>query len=164
MRQVYLSLGSNVGEREQNMERALGSLEQARARVVARSPLYETAPQDVLDQPWFLNMAVLCETSMFPLQLLSALQKTERELGRIRGRDALRGGPRTIDMDILLYGNVCLETPQLVIPHPRMLQRRFVLEPLLEIAPHLRHPLTKEPLSKYLQAVADQQLKKFSPR
>ncbi|MDQ2777707.1 MAG: 2-amino-4-hydroxy-6-hydroxymethyldihydropteridine diphosphokinase, partial [Acidobacteriota bacterium] len=129
----------------------------------ARSSRYETAPQDVIDQPWFLNMAVQCETRLFPLQLLALLQKIERELGRFRGHGTMPGGPRTIDIDILLYGSVCIETPELVIPHPRMTQRGFVLEPLLEIAPQLRHPQSKQLLSNYLKDVADQKLRKLTP-
>ncbi len=163
LKKVYLSLGSNLGDREQNLSVALERLERAGVHIVARSSLYETAPQDVLDQPWFLNMAVQAQTSLFPLQLLTLLQKIERELGRFRGQGAMQGGPRTIDIDILLYGSACIETPQLVIPHPRMTQRRFVLEPLLEIAPELRHPRSKQLLSNYLKDVAGQNVRKLTP-
>ena len=161
LKRVYLSLGSNLGDRERNIEQALTQLAAAGVRLITRSSLYETAPQDVLDQAWFLNMAVEAETSLFPLQLMSVIQKIERELGRIRGQRAIRRGPRTIDIDILLFGSVLIETPQLTIPHPRMLRRRFVLEPLLEIAPQLRHPKNKEPLTKYAKDVADQKLRKL---
>jgi 2-amino-4-hydroxy-6-hydroxymethyldihydropteridine diphosphokinase len=164
LKQVYLSLGSNMGDREQNLSLALQFLEQAGVRVAARSSLYETAPQDIIDQPWFLNMAVRAETSLFPLQLLTLLHRIERELGRFRGQDVIRRGPRTIDIDILLYGSVRMETPQLVIPHPRMTQRRFVLEPLLEITPHLSHPRSKQRLSSYLKDVAGQNVRKLTPR
>ena len=162
LKRVYLSLGSNLGDRERNIEQALTQLAAAGVRLITRSSLYETAPQDVLDQAWFLNMAVEAETSLFPLQLMSVIQKIERELGRIRGQGAIRRGPRTIDIDILLFGSVLIETPQLTIPHPRMLRRRFVLEPLLEIAPQPRHPKNKEPLTKYAKDVADQKLRKLS--
>jgi len=165
LKRVYLSLGSNLGDRERNIEQALTQLAAAGVRLLSRSSLYETAPQDVLDQAWFLNIAVEAETSLFPLQLMSVIQRIERELGRIRGQGAIRRGPRTIDIDILLFGSVSIETPQLTIPHPRMLRRRFVLEPLLEIAPQLRHPKNKDPLSKYAKGVADQKLRKLgSPR
>ena len=162
-RTVYLSLGSNLGDREQNLIRAVERLEREQIRVISRSSIYETEPQDVPGQGWFLNMAVGCETRCFPRQLLSLVQSIERELGRVRGAGALRRGPRIIDIDILLYGSVTMETTDLTVPHPRMLERRFVLEPLLEIAPDLRHAQTKEPLSRYLGAVARQKVRKFSP-
>ncbi len=157
---VYLSLGSNVGDREKLLLDALQSLEQHHIQVTARSSVYETEPQDVVDQPWFLNMAIACETRYFPLQFLKVLQAIERELGRVRGPATIRRGPRAIDMDILLFGNAILHTPQLTIPHPRMLERRFVLEPLLEIAPNLKFPRTNKTLKSYLPALATQKLRK----
>ncbi len=157
LKTVFLSFGANLGEREQTIESAIEALQQREVRLLARSSMYETEPQDVKDQPWFLNLVVKCETRLFPLQLLSLAQKVERDLGRVRG--AIRRGPRTIDIDILLFGNSIVETPQLTIPHPRMLERRFVLEPLVEIAPNLRHPATKEPFKKYLAAAKNQHLR-----
>ncbi|HMF79454.1 MAG TPA: 2-amino-4-hydroxy-6-hydroxymethyldihydropteridine diphosphokinase [Bryobacteraceae bacterium] len=157
-KRVYLSLGSNIGERQENLDRAVARLEPAGVHVVRRSSVYETEPQDVSNQPWFLNIVVECETRCFPLQLLTAVLGIERDLGRKRGA-AIRRGPRVIDIDILLYGNSTIETPRLVVPHPRMLERRFVLEPLLEIAPGLRHPATKEPFSKYLSGTKSQKVK-----
>ena len=157
LKTVFLSLGANLGEREQTIERAIEALQQAEVRLLVRSSLYETEPQDVKDQPWFLNLVVKCETQLFPHQLLALTQKVESDLGRVPG--AIRRGPRTIDVDILLFGNSIVETPQLTIPHPRMLERRFVLEPLVEIAPDLRHPATKEPFKKYLAAAKNQQLR-----
>ena len=162
-KRVYLSLGSNLGDREQNIENALAALEQERVHVIARSSIYETEPQEVLQQPWFLNIAVECETPHFPLTLLALLLGVERQLGRIRKAGTARRGPRWIELDILLYGNVVIDTPRLVIPHPRMLERRFVLEPLLEIAPELRHPATKEPLRSYLGDVKTQKLRLMRP-
>ncbi len=161
---VFLSLGSNLGTREQNLERALAALEQQHVGVIARSSIYETEPQDIAQQPWFLNLVAECETNCFPLQLLALLQKIERELGRVRGAGTVRRGPRIIDIDILLFGNVVMNTSELTIPHPRMLERRFVLEPLLEIAPDLKHPKTKEPLSKSLTKVAAQKVRKLAPK
>ncbi len=161
---VYLSLGSNLGDREENLHRAGQALEAAEIHVLKRSSIYETEPQDATGARWFLNLALSCETRCFPVQLLMVLQRIERKLGRIRGAGSVRGGPRTIDLDILLFGNAVVETPQLVIPHPRMLERRFVLEPLIEIAPELRHPGTKELLSKYLGRVAGQKLRRHSDR
>ena len=157
---VYLSLGANIGDREKSLFDALRLLEHNQIHVVAQSSIYETEPQDVTDQPWFLNLVVACETRYFPLQLLSVLQRIERELGRIRGAGAIRRGPRTIDIDILVFGSATLDTPQLTIPHPRMLERRFVLEPLLEIAPDLKLPGADKPLKSYLPAVSGQKLLK----
>lgn len=159
---VYLSLGSNLGTREQNLERAIAGLGEQRIHVIRRSSIYETQPQDFLQQGWFLNMAVECETRCFPLQLLTILQRIERELGRVRGAGAIRKGPRIIDIDILLFGTVVMNTPQLTIPHARMLERRFMLEPLLEIAPDLRHAESKQPLSRYLSKVAGQKMRKLA--
>jgi 2-amino-4-hydroxy-6-hydroxymethyldihydropteridine diphosphokinase len=161
---AYLSLGSNIGERQENLEQALKLLEASGIRIVHRSSIYETEPQDVANQPWFLNMVVECETRFFPVQLLTTVLHVEREMGRKRGAGVIRKGPRLIDIDVLLYGNAAIETPRLGVPHPRMLERRFVLEPLLEIAPGLRHPVTKEPLSKYLGGTKNQKLKPMLPR
>lgn len=158
-KKVLLSLGSNLGDREKNLAGALEALERASIHITARSSIYETAPQDVTDQPWFLNMVVECETQYFPLQLLATLQRVERAMGRVR-IGAVPRGPRLIDIDILLFGTVMLKSESLTIPHPRMLERRFVLEPLLEIAPGLRDPLTKEPLSKRLSLLKNQVVKK----
>jgi 2-amino-4-hydroxy-6-hydroxymethyldihydropteridine diphosphokinase len=155
---VYLSLGSNMGEREDRLAQALDALEREQVRVLARSSIYETEPQDVANQPWFLNMAAICETNLMPRQLMNLLLKIEREIGRVRHAN-LQRGPRPIDLDILLFGNSVIQTPQLTVPHPRMLQRRFVLEPLLEVAPDLRHPITHEPLRAYLAATMNQQVR-----
>lgn len=161
LKTVYLSLGSNLGDRRQNIEDALDRLAAERIQVTRRSSFYETEPQDVKEQPWFLNLVAACQTTLFPLQLLAILLRVEREGGRIRGNTPK--GPRVIDLDILLYGSRVIESPRLTIPHPRMLQRRFVLEPMLEIAPALRHPATKQPLQIYLRDVAGQQLRKLPP-
>jgi 2-amino-4-hydroxy-6-hydroxymethyldihydropteridine diphosphokinase len=155
---VYLSLGSNLGEREDRLGQALLILEREGVAVAKRSSLYETEPQDVPNQPWFLNMAVACQTTLMPLQLMALLLRVEKEIGRVR-RPHLRRGPRPIDLDMLLFAEAVINLPQLMVPHPRMLQRRFVLEPLLEIAPTLRHPVTKQPLHGYLAATLDQQIR-----
>lgn len=160
MRRAYLSLGSNLGDRHSNLKAALEALEKESVRVVLQSSVYETEPQDVKSQPWFLNLVVLCETTCFPIQLLGLLQKVEREMGRVR-QGVARRGPRLIDIDILLFGNAVMDTSELVIPHPRMFERRFVLEPLLEIAPDLKHPETKEPISRYLSRVRGQKIRKL---
>ena len=157
---VYLSLGSNLGDRQLHLERAIACLNQEGIKVQRQSSLYETEPQDVQQQPWFLNMVLECQTSLLPLPLLKVLQRIEHEIGRIR-KGAVRRGPRILDIDILLFGNAVMDTPQLVIPHPRLTERRFVLEPLLEIAPDLRHPVTGQPLRNYLNALTGQVVRKL---
>jgi 2-amino-4-hydroxy-6-hydroxymethyldihydropteridine diphosphokinase len=157
---VYLSLGSNLGDRRAQIEAGLAALGEEGVTVTARSSWYETEPQDVIQQPWFLNLVARGETARFPLQLLAALLKIERRLGRVRGAETVRRGPRILDIDILLYGDTVLETAELTVPHPRMLERRFVLEPLLEIAAELRHPITRRTMSAELRAVADQKIRR----
>ena len=139
MKIVYLSLGSNIGNREANLRAAMERLAAPRLRVLRVSPIYETEPVDYTDQRWFLNLVVEAETTLFPMQLLARIGKIERELGRVRTAPK---GPRNIDIDILLYGKAVVHCATLEIPHPRMAQRRFVLAPLADLAPDLRHPLT----------------------
>jgi 2-amino-4-hydroxy-6-hydroxymethyldihydropteridine diphosphokinase len=139
LKTAFLSLGSNLGDREAFLNEALERLQAAGVRTVRRSPVHETEPQDYRDQPWFLNMAVEVETDLAPLALLATIQKIEAEMGRQR---SIPKGPRTIDIDILFYANLVIATPELEIPHPRLTERRFVLDPLSEIAPDLRHPMT----------------------
>jgi 2-amino-4-hydroxy-6-hydroxymethyldihydropteridine diphosphokinase len=161
VKSVYLSLGSNLGDRQFHLQRAVACFEQERIIVKRQSSVYETEPQDVASQPWFLNIVVECETRLFPLQLLKVLQRIERQVGRVR-ESAVRRGPRVIDIDILLFGNAVVHTPQLTIPHPGMTERRFVLEPLLEIAPEIRHPVTKRTFRTYLSALTGQQVRKLN--
>jgi 2-amino-4-hydroxy-6-hydroxymethyldihydropteridine diphosphokinase len=160
LKTVYLALGSNVGDRRANLAGAVERLASADLRVVRVSSIYETAPRDVLDQPWFLNQVAEVETSLFPRQLLARIQKIERELGRKRGQPK---GPRVIDIDILLFGEAILHTPDLEVPHPRMLDRRFVLEPLAELAPELRHPGNGRRMREALGSVMDQAVKRLDP-
>lgn len=134
---AYLSLGSNRGERRENLRRACAALEGKGIHLRRASSLYETEPVDFPDQDWFLNCVVEIETTLSPFQLLDELQKIEQDLGRRRTRPK---GPRTIDLDILLYGDGVVSEERLVLPHPRMHTRRFVLEPLREIAPALPLP------------------------
>ncbi|HKW64221.1 MAG TPA: 2-amino-4-hydroxy-6-hydroxymethyldihydropteridine diphosphokinase [Candidatus Acidoferrum sp.] len=134
---VYLSLGSNLGDREKNLQTAIAALADAKVRVMRISSFYETEPVDLREQPWFLNCAVQAETELSPPDLLRALHGIESSLG---SRKLVAKGPRLMDMDILLYGDETIDTPELQVPHPRMLQRRFVLVPLAEIAPSLKHP------------------------
>src|SRR5271167_629631 len=136
---VFLSLGSNLGAREMNRRTAIVRLKEL-GEVVAASSFYETEPLEFTDQPWFLNCAVALKTKLMPKQFLSRMLKIEQEMGRRRIQPK---GPRTIDIDILLFGNSVIHTAQLDVPHPAMHQRRFVLEPLAEIAPEVRHPVLK---------------------
>ncbi len=134
---VYLALGSNLGDRAARLEAARTAL--ARRMTLRRvSRIYETPPWGYVEQPAFLNQVVAVETDLGPEALLTYLKYLEAELGR---KPSFRYGPRVIDLDILFYGNLVLETPHLVIPHPRLHERAFVLVPLAEIAPRLRHPL-----------------------
>ncbi len=139
-KRVYLSLGSNVGDREANLRAAIERLQKI-GTVAALSSLYETEPVEFTAQPWFLNCAVRLETEMMPRQLLKALLDVEREMGRRRTQNK---GPRMIDIDILLFASSVVRTKGLTIPHPALRQRRFVLEPLAEIAPDVRHPVLKK--------------------
>lgn len=153
MKKIYLSLGSNIGNREANLRDAIARLEAPDLRVTRVSPAYETEPVDYRDQRWFLNLVVEAETTLFPMMLLARTGRIERELGRVR---TVPKGPRTIDIDILLYGNAVVRTAALEIPHPRMGERRFVLAPLADLAPELRHPITHEPVRRMLEAAPPQ--------
>jgi 2-amino-4-hydroxy-6-hydroxymethyldihydropteridine diphosphokinase len=137
---VYLSLGSNLGDRSANLRAAIERLGEA-GTVRAVSGFYETEPVELRDQPWFLNCVVVLETRDTPRALLKKVLAIEREMGRLRMKDK---GPRSIDIDILLFGDRVVEERGLKIPHPAMHQRRFVLEPLAEIAPQALHPLLRK--------------------
>jgi 2-amino-4-hydroxy-6-hydroxymethyldihydropteridine diphosphokinase len=144
---IYLALGSNIGDRGSNLRAAIRDISGAGITVLRESPVYETEPVGLSDQRWFLNMVVEAETALFPMQLLTRTGKIERMLGRVR---TVPNGPRTIDIDILLYANAVIRTPRLEIPHPRMHERRFVLAPLADLAPTLRHPVTRKTVSQML--------------
>jgi 2-amino-4-hydroxy-6-hydroxymethyldihydropteridine diphosphokinase len=136
---VYLSLGSNVGDRAANLHTAIEKIKTI-GDVRAVSAFYETEPVEMTAQPWFLNCVVKLETEKMPRQLIAAILNLEQEMGRQRKQFK---GPRSIDIDILLFGSSIVEIKGLTIPHPRMHERRFVLEPLAEIAPDARHPALK---------------------
>lgn len=136
---VFLSLGSNMGDRAANLQTAIEKLKTV-GSVLAVSSFYETEPVEMTAQPWFLNCAVKFETEKMPRQLIAAILNLEQEMGRQRKQPK---GPRTIDIDILLFGSSIVQLKGLTIPHPRMHERRFVLEPLAEIAPDARHPSLK---------------------
>ena len=150
---AYLSLGSNVGDRAAQLQDAVARLGAA-GRVVAASSIYETEPVEFSEQPWFLNCAVALETDKTPQQLMAAILKIEEEMGR---RRVQKKGPRSIDIDILLFGDVIVESKELTIPHPAMHQRRFVLEPLAEIAAQVRHPVLKKTIRELRDALPEGQ-------
>ncbi|MGZ4853693.1 MAG: 2-amino-4-hydroxy-6-hydroxymethyldihydropteridine diphosphokinase [Candidatus Angelobacter sp.] len=147
---VYLSLGSNLGDREAQLREAIARLRELGV-VTLVSAFYETEPVEVESkQPWFLNCAVAMETELMPLQFLKRMLALEQSMGRTRTEPK---GPRTIDIDIVFFGNDVLDTPELSVPHPAMQQRRFVLEPLAEIAPDLLHPLLKRRVRDLLDSL-----------
>lgn len=143
---AYLSLGSNLGDRAANLREALAQLAAAGA-VLSTSAFYETQPVDVPDQPWFLNCVAALETAQTPKELLQTALQVEASMGRMRLRHK---GPRNIDVDLLLFGDRVIDEPGLKVPHPAMHQRRFVLEPLAEIAPGARHPGLKKTAKEML--------------
>ena len=152
MATVYLSLGSNMGDRAENIALAIAALRQRGVRVTQESSLYETEPLEIREQPWFVNCAIAAETELSPEQLMEVLLGIEREMGRER---LVPKGPRLIDMDILLYGSDIVRGLGLEIPHPRMAERKFVLVPLAEIAGEANHPVAMMTIAEMLEATAD---------
>jgi len=152
---VYIGLGSNMGDRQAYCEEAVRLVSRFPATSIIRvSSLYETAPIERTDQDWFINCVVAVRTSLSPQELLRACQEVEQFLGRKR---TVRFGPRTIDMDILFYGDRIIQEPGLTIPHPRAHERRFVLEPLAEIAPETEHPVFRKTVVQILKELQNPQ-------
>ncbi|HLZ41546.1 MAG TPA: 2-amino-4-hydroxy-6-hydroxymethyldihydropteridine diphosphokinase [Candidatus Sulfotelmatobacter sp.] len=156
----YLSLGSNVGDRKGHLLQAIGRLRE-HGLYVALSSFYETEPVEVTDQAWFLNCAVALETGETPAQLMTDILAIEKAMGRRRLQNK---GPRTIDIDILLCGDAIVSTPDLTIPHPAMAERRFVLDPLAEIAPDAVHPVLKKTVRELLDELPPGQQVRRVPR
>lgn len=148
---VYLSAGTNMENRKANLKFALDSLAKT-ATVSNTSSYYETEPVGFLEQPWFLNQAIELKTMLTPAELLSFCQEIEASRGRIR---TFPNAPRILDLDILLYGNLVVNQERLIIPHPRLTERKFVLEPLVQIAPDIVHPVMKKSMRSLLQDCTD---------
>ncbi|RJQ32696.1 MAG: 2-amino-4-hydroxy-6-hydroxymethyldihydropteridine diphosphokinase [Actinobacteria bacterium] len=154
---VYLSLGSNIGERKKSLEEAIKELK-TKLGILAISSVYQSKPIGLEDQPDFYNLVIKARTDLNPHQLLDYIQHIEVNLGRKR---EARWGPRTIDIDILLYNNQVISSDRLVIPHPRMIERLFVLKPLLEVEPELELPDRKE-VKNYLEKIKNQKVEKIT--
>jgi 2-amino-4-hydroxy-6-hydroxymethyldihydropteridine diphosphokinase len=152
---VYLSLGSNVGDREANLRAAIVSLGGVGVRVTRVSAFYETEPVDYLEQAWFLNCVVEVKTKKTAMELLRSLRGIETRMG---SKKLIAKGPRLLDVDILLYGQETIDVPELQVPHPRMHLRRFVLVPLAEIAPKALHPVLKITATQILERMTDQSM------
>lgn len=152
MSKVYLSLGSNLGDKGGNIQKALVSLERWGIKILRSSKIYETEPVGFKDQPWFYNVAVYVDTTLTPEETLKAVSAIEQSLGRQRGK---LNGPRKIDIDILLYDDVVLDTEGLIIPHPRAHERNFVLVPMSEIAEEVVHPVLKKTVGEILKECSD---------
>jgi 2-amino-4-hydroxy-6-hydroxymethyldihydropteridine diphosphokinase len=161
MATIFLSLGSNIGDRAGNLNAAIAALAEAGVRVRKVSAFYETEPVDYLQQGWFLNCVVEGETELPAGTLLTRLREIEMRMG---SKKAIAKGPRILDIDILLYGDETIATPELQVPHPRMTQRRFVLVPLVEIAPELKHPSWHAIAAELLAATTDRsEVRRFEP-
>lgn len=159
MKTVFLGLGSNLGDRSRALRTALDRLHGPDLRIRRVSSVYETEPLDCTPQGWFLNAVAQAETRLFPVQLLQRLLRIEAEMGRKRTRARLHS-PRVIDLDLLFYGHWVIDIPTLTVPHPRLHLRRFVLEPLAELAPEWRHPGLRRSVAELLRELEPQRVRK----
>ncbi len=159
MHTIFLGLGTNVGDRTANLQAAIAGLAERLVMTVV-SPLYQTPPWGVTDQPNFLNLCLAAQTDLAPEELLTFVKNLEVALGR---QPAERWGPRLIDIDILFYANQLIETENMIIPHPRLAERAFVLRPLADIAPEFVHPLLGETIAALAKKVGDEGIRPFAP-
>ena len=155
---VYISVGSNMGDRLQNCRQGITMLTRgAKSRAIAQSRVYTTEPVDYKNQDWFINMVVKLETALDPFELLDQIEKVQRAAGR--KRDVIRFGPRVLDLDILLYDDRIIESEHLIVPHPRMHQRRFVLKPICDIDPTILHPVLHQSMQSLLDQLGEDEQK-----
>jgi 2-amino-4-hydroxy-6-hydroxymethyldihydropteridine diphosphokinase len=145
---AYISIGSNIGDREENCRKAIKLLKEKGIAVKKQSRMYETEPWGIKDQPKFINMAIEVETDKKPEELLRILKEIEKEIGRT---ETVKWGPRVIDLDIIFYDDLILKSQDLEIPHPLLHEREFVLKPLCEIAPEKKHPVTGKTVKEMLE-------------
>lgn len=156
---IFLALGSNLGDRLANLQNTIRALP-PEVQVTAQSPVYETPPWGYQDQPVFLNQVAAAQTALLPEELLRYLKDLEAELGR---KPTFHYGPRQIDIDILFYDDLVYHSGDLVIPHPRLSERAFVLVPLADLAPQLRHPVSGESIQEMLARVDSSQISLYNP-
>jgi len=158
---AYISAGSNMGDRLQNCRKGIEALtESGNSRILAQSCIYKTEPVDYEDQDWFINMMVKLETAHDPFQLLDHIEHIQRAAGRIQ--DPIRFGPRILDLDIILYDDCIIDSDRLVVPHPRMHKRRFVLKPICDIDPAIIHPVLKQEMQFLLKRLGQDKQKVFA--
>jgi len=147
---AYISVGSNLGDKLENCRGGIATLiRSGNTRLVDQSLIYRTEPVDYLDQDWFVNCVIKIETDLAPHSLLDILKSIERAAGRVK--DAVRFGPRILDLDILLFDDLVLSMPTLTVPHPRMHKRRFVLKPICDIDPDINHPVLHRSMESLLE-------------
>ena len=157
---AYISAGSNMGDRLQNCRNGIEALTEAgNSRILAQSRVYATEPVDYKDQDWFVNLMVKMETALDPFQLLDRIESIQRAAGRLR--DPIRFGPRILDLDIILYDDLIIESERLTVPHPRMHKRRFVLRPICDIDPAIIHPVLKQEMQFLLKRLGEEEQKVF---
>jgi len=151
---AYISVGSNIGNKLENCQKGVAALiSSGSTEILQHSRIYKTDPVDYTEQDWFINYAVKIQTVLDPFQLLCTLNAIERRSGRMV--DKIRFGPRVLDMDIILYNDLVLHSAKLIIPHPRMHKRRFVLKPICDIDPEITHPILKKSMQYLLDSLND---------
>jgi 2-amino-4-hydroxy-6-hydroxymethyldihydropteridine diphosphokinase len=155
---VFIAVGSNMGNKRLNCQKGINSItDSGHAILKHESGFYKTSPTDYKEQDWFINAAIQIDTLLTPYQLLALLEAIQLKIGRVH--ESVRFGPRILDLDIILYNDLVLDSEKLVIPHPRMHKRRFVLKPICDIAPHIIHPVLKVSMQELLNRIDDQDQK-----